>query len=354
MAVRMRNACFTLIDYTDDDITFLSGIVDYRVNGRQVVKYIIFQKEHGREVSEEFPLGRPHLQGYMEFVGQKTANSLNRMNETFTRMHMRKRRYSQAQAIAYCRKTGRGGRDEGTEVYEFGTKNAQGAPGHPGKNRYSQIAEEIRDGATFKQISEKYGAEVIQKRNGILNYIEDNSEDRNWKPDIEIYYSEESGVGKSYTARTRYPEAYFPPWPKGGRWWWPNYQKQEVIVLDEFRHQISYDVMIHEVMDWGAWNVEAKGTNTKCVAKKIIITTNIAPWKWYPKKTVAEASMLQRRLKEFAKIFKFRSPLEWYEVGDEDEDGDIVQERRPKPSFEEVELQDREEPVQELNFYQMQ
>ena len=173
-----------------------------------------------------------------------------------------------------------------------------------------------------------------------MGYYEDHTEHRSERPEVYIFYSEESGTGKSYTARRMFPNAYRPPWPTGGRWWWPNYKGEKEVLLDEFRHQISYDKML-QLLDYGGLWIEGKGTNHKCQANVFIITTNIAPWKWYPKKGITGGAMLQRRLKEFCvkeneqdaegSIFKFKYPMEWYEEGDEDEDGDIIEERRPKP-----------------------
>lgn len=350
MSVQMRNCCFTCHNYTDDDIRFLSDIVDFRVNGRQIVDYIVFQKEHGRERTEEWPEGRPHLQGYMEFTTRRTANGLNRISPTFVKMHMRRRARTQAQAIAYCKKTGLGGRDPGTEVYEFGVKRSQGAPGHEGKNQWTKLAEEIRDGKKWDEIKVDYGGEVIQKRAGVLNYIEDFTEHRSGKPKVIIFYSEESGTGKSYLARRTYPNAYYPPWPRGGRWWWPQYHQEETVVLDEFRHQISYDKMLN-LVDFGKFWVEAKGSMHKMKATTIVITTNIAPWKWYPKKGRQGGAMLQRRLKEFSIIYKFDDPMPWLEIGEQDEDDDIVQVRTPNPSYHLIQLEEREEVEEENGGY---
>ena len=171
---------FTLNNWTEQDVQVLSGIVDFRVNGRQIIRYIIFQKEVGTS-------GTPHLQGYCELATRKTLNALKWMNHTFFKMHIERRRGTQADAIKYCRKTGPGGRVAGTEVYEFGERRRQGGPGHEGRNRWSCCAEKIQAGAQLKELRDEFGDLILRNRSGVVNAIEDQREHRNRRPKVKIY-----------------------------------------------------------------------------------------------------------------------------------------------------------------------
>lgn len=295
-----RNIMFTLNNPTPDDIRVLEDILSYRPNGRQLISYIVFQEEIGES-------GTRHLQGYIEFTRRIRLRGIKQINTTFNKMHIENRRGTQQQAIDYCKKTGIGGRIDGTEIRELGERRRQGRHEN-GANDMTKVGQMVLDGKGIKEIEESYPSAVIRYGNGIMNMIERRREHRNWRPKVKIYYSEESGTGKSYLARTKYPDAYHATWPTGGRWWWPSYSGEEIIILDEFRHQISYDVMLR-LLDYGAMWIEGKGTNHKLQAKKIIITTNHPPHRWYPKKTPDEAQMLQRRISEFAKIYRFLYPM---------------------------------------------
>ncbi len=84
---RVRRVCFTLNNYTDDEVVTLSHY--FEEHG----KYII-----GKEVGEE---GTPHLQGYVEFKGQKRFSTLKKLNQ---RIHWEKARGNRDQNIRYCSK----------------------------------------------------------------------------------------------------------------------------------------------------------------------------------------------------------------------------------------------------------
>lgn len=86
--VAIRRACFTLNNWTDEELSQCHKDFD----GCQ---YII-----GKEVGEE---GTPHLQGYVEFKKQIRWNTLVNLNP---RIHWEKARGDRKQNIAYCSKEG--------------------------------------------------------------------------------------------------------------------------------------------------------------------------------------------------------------------------------------------------------
>lgn len=331
---RTRNVCFTLNNYTEDDIRVLSGVTEFQIGGRSLCNFIVFQKEVGAS-------GTPHLQGYMEFPVKRTWRSLRKINPTLAKLSLQNRRGTQDQAIHYCMKpvigcqckhciNKIGVRVHDTQVYVFGLKKEQGRHTTTKTNGFTAAGMMINEGSTAKQVREAYPGVYLRNRSGVMNMIEDLQPKRNHRMKITIYYSEESGTGKSYTANRKYPNAYHVEWPKGGRWWWNGYQHEEVVIMDEFRHQVKMDTLL-KYFDYYPMKVETKGGMKEFNSKKIVITTNIAPWKWYPNLTVQQASMLQRRLSEFATIYKFNIP-------DYDEDGLPIVDART------IELQDREEP----------
>ncbi len=119
--------------------------------------------------------------------------------------------------------------------------------------------------------------------------------------EIIIYYGP-TGSGKSYSAHTNWPDAYNMVWPEAGGWWWPNYNGEETVIADDFSHQIKYTRM-KELTDRHAMTVQYKGGQVKFRSKRLIITTVIPPHRWYP--NVTNVDELRRRIKEFAKIYRF-------------------------------------------------
>lgn len=315
---------FTLNNYSENDILALSGIIDQEFRGRKPFTYVTFQQETAGS-------GTEHLQGYFVLSKRQRLRWIKRNFAVFERAHLERRRGSHAQARDYAQKERT--RKEHTMPYIFGEEPVHGNSGRKGKNDFTCFLEDTKKGMKWKQLMEKYPNVVGRYQSGSRNMYETFCSHRKGKPKIIVYYGP-SGAGKTYTALKRYPEAYYAPWPTGGRWWWPNYQGEEVVIMNEFRHQVKMDVLL-TLFDYSPMWVEGKGTNMKCQATKFIVTTNIPPHRWYPKLTIEEASMLHRRLKEFGKFYEFTVPPTGIE---KDEDGD------PICHYERKQLQDRQEP----------
>ena len=105
--------------------------------------------------------------------------------------------------------------------------------------------------------------------------------------------------------------------------WWQGYDGEETIIIDEFRCDMKYGFLL-KLFDSKPLKLQIKHSYGQFRSKRIVITTNIPPHKWYQKKTDEEIQPLRRRLREFAKIYRF---------SDLTEDG---------PQYEEEELKPRE------------
>lgn len=62
-----------------------------------------------------------------------------------------------------------------------------------------------------------------------------------------------------------------------------------------------------ELMDELPMTVQVKGAHRKFTSKRLIISTNQDPKKWYPKleNTIDGKEPLQRRIQDFAKIYTY-------------------------------------------------
>ncbi len=269
---------------------------DLLQNGNDAVQYVVMQSERG---NGEQTL---HYQGYVEF---KQAKRRAGVKDLFgPRAHVERRMGNQAQAIAYCKKR------DGTQVP--GLSGEWGVPKRVNqmKKCLDTIAVGLRDGSLdMMDIEEDFGGIYLLHKDKIEDYAIKQKGSRRWAMEIEIYVGE-SGAGKSYTADLENPGAYYVPWPAGGRWWWPGYRGQDVVIMDEFRHQIKMDVML-KMLDRYTWVLEAKGRNFEFVSKKIVITTNIDPKDWYPGVATDTKEPLARRIREFCKIYDFAAGREF-------------------------------------------
>jgi len=179
------------------------------------LKCLVYQLESGEN-------GTPHLQGYVEFVGRRTLSSAKQY-PGFARAHMEVRRGSKKNAIDYCRKVE--SRVDGP--WEFGDLESDSGK----RNDLKQVADDIRDGATYDDIFDR-NPEILAK---YPRFIEQCLERRRiselpplppfaprdgWQselfeslletPDerkVLWFYDAQGGTGKSYFA-SQYPDSY--------------------------------------------------------------------------------------------------------------------------------------------------
>jgi len=228
---RYRCWCFTLNNPDSNEREFWQRLtVSQATRNRLRVKYVIYQEEKGEN-------GTIHFQGYLELLGddRKTQRS---MKSTFgDRPHWERRWATQARAILYCKKTG----DDG--LIENGAHGEGGEAKSGGIDKLAIAAPLIRDGSDMTEMRQDHPATYVKYGSKLRSFYLELKPKRSWAPEIIIYYGK-TGTGKSASARREFPNAYWVPWPRVGGWWWPRYEGQETIVLDEFAHQIKFHTLL--------------------------------------------------------------------------------------------------------------
>ena len=300
---RVRRVNWTLNNPTEDDVVVLKGMV----SGETGCTYIVFQEEEGGLEETR------HLQGYAEFDKAIRMMTMKKWNPTWFRMHLEMAGGEPSVNRAYCIKDDT--RVDGGIRYEEGTITADRAErrrGKGGSNLASKIGKAIvQGGKTALELREEYPGGYLMYRSNIAGMIEDGIEHPPEQPPrIDIYWSYESGTGKSYKAR-QHEDSYAVPWPtSGGVWWWPFYNHEETVILDEFRHQLKLDTILR-LFDYGNKTVQVKGGQMKMTSRHFIVTTNMPPHEWYPGLRADNTGLcaLMRRLTEFATIYRFRDNI---------------------------------------------
>lgn len=283
---RVRNWCFTVQNPTPVVRAYYGHLLGKPRSA--LLDYFIFQEEQGTDADGT------HLQGYAEF---RRPVRLSRVQAVFGRgCHCEVRRGSQAQCIAYCKKAET--RVQGGLSGEWGMPKA---PRGRTKSRVRTCARAIQEGATMDQVREEFPGVMLQHGAHVLDAYLRGLGNRDWAMDVVILVGP-TGSGKSTTAKAENEGAYHCPWPTGGRWWWPMYEGEFCVILDEFRHQIKMDVML-KLLDRHPMGLEAKGRSFRMVSKKLVITTNIDPCNWYTGVNLDVLAPLQRRIREFGRIF---------------------------------------------------
>ncbi len=293
---RIRNALITLNNPDDAEQTFWETLsINQRVRDRLQVGYMIYQEELGAN-------GTRHYQIYVEFKRAIRLAGIKR--RLGSRIHIERRRGTQAQAIAYCSKVQ-------TRV-ENGDSGEGGEAKKLGKDSLGVVMATLAEGADLPTVSADYPVTFVKHGQKIISYRLSQLGPRNGAPSVHIIYGK-TGIGKTAWAKKKWPNAYWVPKPKKGGWWWFNYTGQTTIIIDEFNSSIKYTDWLR-LCDRYQYVVQQKGSMCNMVATTIVFTTNTDPIEWYPNKSFESKTALRRRLRDFATIYDFADDSTWDDI----------------------------------------
>lgn len=270
-----RNYCWTLNNWTEDDVTFLKS-------PSAPVKCVWF----GREVGDS---GTPHLQGYVELTKPMRIAGVKKIGGPWGRAHLEIRRGSRDEAIEYC------GKSAPLEVY--GNPNGQGSRTDLDRTRNLALTEGMR-GVTLVCNRQQIG---VAKE--FLTYHE---EERDWQPEV-IWLWGPTGVGKSRWAKEQ-TEGVDTYWKNSANRWWDGYDGHECVVLDEFRESWWPLTEMLTVLDRYPKRVETKGGMRQLLARKIIVTSAFPPETVYHA-SEEDANQLVRRVTTVCNVTKSRGVI---------------------------------------------
>lgn len=267
---KFRNWCFTLNNYTEDEIKIINNIN---------CRYCVF----GKEVGEN---NTPHLQGTIVFTSQIVFSTVKKVLPD--RCHIEACKFLE-ESITYCKKDG--------VVTERGdkplTKKQQGVDEKARWDIARQQAKETGE-CDDSKIAIQYA------RN--LDYIY-NQELRKKvhvdTTDKHLWYYGETGTGKSRKARGDNPNAYVKLPTK----WWDGYRNHEVVIIEDL--DVKHDYMGYFLKVWAdryPFPVETKGGGGFNIRPRLIIVTS----NWHPKDIWSDEQTLNPLLRRFT-VTKFGS-----------------------------------------------
>lgn len=255
--------------------------------------YAIFQPEQGEEN------GRLHVQAYFEFEKRLTLAQVRK--HVGDSCYCEPARGNQEECIAYCSKTGAGGRVEGADVTTFGTPMKLNAQGRTNGSRtdWADVFKMTRDGATTLEIFEKHPAmmphaRAIQSARFALQC--ERSRDVTTKL-LVLWGAPDTGKTTTAIALCQ-PGRYFVLTADGKQVWWDGYDpdKHDVVIIDEFVGSKMPITFLNQLCDRIDINVQTKGGFSRFLAKRIIITSNFSPREWYRNCVESRQDALWRRI----------------------------------------------------------
>jgi len=270
---RFRSACFTLNNYTDEDVQHLTDLSE----GGQL-RYLIFQRERGTN-------GTPHLQGYAQAKDSRDLRSWKSLISD--RAHIERAKGKPEQNRDYCSKDDT--REEGTVPFVWGVFPEQGK-----RTDIDGIFSLVRNGASEQEIIEADPGTFIKYSTGIKRAMVLYQPLRDFKTSVHWWHGS-TGSGKSREAFERWPGAYWkPPASK----WWDGYDGQDCVIIDDYRRDMCTFGELLRLLDRYPHYVETKGGTRSFTSHTIVITSPRAPRATWQGRAAEDLGQLERRITE--------------------------------------------------------
>ncbi len=252
MAGRLRNAVFTLNNYTDEDELRLAGGA-----GGERIGYVVY----GRELAPR--TGTKHLQGYIEFSTQVSfAQAKEIIGAT---AHIERRRGTQEEAIVYCCKDG--------DFTTHGLRRVQGA-----RADLDGVREDAAEGGmrAVVRYANSQQSRVAEK------YLEYWEEPRDWKMyTVWAYGAPEIGKSRAALADALAIYSRHEIYIKSDRGkWWPGYDGQPAVIIDDLREDWFSFTYLLALLDRYEFRVEPKYGHRQFRAHHVWITSVRSPKEW--------------------------------------------------------------------------
>ena len=240
---RSRGWCFTLNNYTEDNVTFCQKID---------ARYICFGKEVGQS-------GTKHLQGYLYFDDAKSFKAVKKILPDGC--HIEYAKGDGEQNKKYCGKEG--------DLFEKGDcPKSKKAQGEAEKERW-QRAKELAIKGELDDIDADIFLRCYRTLKDVKKDYMIQAKDAESVTGIWIYGA--AGVGKSRYARDVYgKDCYL----KGCNKWWDGYRNQKYVIIDDFDK--GHSVLSHYIKIWSdryAFLAESNGSAMNIRPRHVIVTS---------------------------------------------------------------------------------
>lgn len=256
---------FTLNNYTNEEVENINSIIP-----DDLINYIGYGKEVGS--------GTPHLQGLVVLSTPQRFSKLHKY-AGFARASFRKVRALGA-LQKYIEKEG--------DFFEFGVR-----PKGQGQRTDLEDVVAMID-KPEREIAEECPVTYIKFFKGIRELKRIRAPFRNWEMEVFIVYGD-PGTGKTRFAN-EFGDVYFLPPPGADKkLWFDLYNGEETIVIDDFYGWIKWSIFM-QLLDRYKCLQPHKGGFYSIISRRIVLTSNAAPWSWYKYDTAKCWGALTRRV----------------------------------------------------------
>ena len=269
-----KHWCFTLNNYTEDEVALYEAIGTERVG----IDYFVFAKEVGEN-------GTAHLQCHVSFSSRR---SFKYVKDLFgDRVHCEICKGSPQQSSEYCKKDG--------SFQEFGSVPV----GSGRRSDLESLVTCIKAGATKRMLIDEHAGAYARAFKFANEALMRFSKARDWMPRTYVYFGE-TGIGKTKKA---FEEAEGVPYMHSGGQWFDGYDGEEDVIFDDFGGSEFKLTYLLKLLDRYPMRVPVKGGFVNWIPRRIWITSNYSPKEWYAN---AKDEHVRAMFRRFGKVVRFR------------------------------------------------
>lgn len=217
---------------------------------------------------------RLHIQGYCSVTNARTRLGVQRMLSVggLLQFHCAPRRGTHEEALAYVTK-------EESRIPD--TSLVLGLAPEQGRRRdLEEIRGRLIAGDSLREIAMDHFGDWLRYERGFRSFRAIIREQRDFQTEVIVLWGR-SGSGKSrYAWEQGGPDSYWLHNPNSNRCFWDGYDGHESVVIDEFSGWLPYSFMLR-LIDRYPMRVETKNGSVPFIAKRIFITSNVCPSRWY-------------------------------------------------------------------------
>lgn len=289
---RSKRWCFTLNNYTDDDVATVYAKLDDR--GR--VRYSVVGVELGAG-------GTPHLQGFL-LLAERTRLLGVKQLLGVERVHLEPAYGTDAQAADYCKKEG--------NFREFGTFPAPSKGKALGASNLDAVKKMLDSGASAGAVADAHFGLWCQYRRAFDSYLLLRRGTRSWATQVVWCYGG-SGYGKSYFGHRLLQDLCGTDWCSvpSDLVWFDGYGGHRGVMVDELAATTSINVLLR-LIDRYPYQVPIKGGFVPFLGRILVITSQFHPRMYFADDNQYPA--LQRRLQQNGQLLRFHAPRQYEEV----------------------------------------
>lgn len=284
--------CYTLNNYTDDDVLRLRALHTHEANK---VVFHTFQAEVGEG-------GTPHLQGYVAFENKKLLRTVKKLISE--RAHLERTLGTPQQAAEYCNKEESRDHDNLDIVHCFGDVATvpdlsvrAAASSQAKRNDLIDVKRKIDAGEELWAISEDeaHFSSVLRHYKGFQAYKHARTAPRDHKTLVLVFYGA-PGTGKSRAA-FNFDSAFVVP-ASNGTQWMDGYDpaRHRTVIFDDFHASVPAHLLLR-LLDNYPLQFPTKGGFVQFRPDAVVLTSNYHPKEWYKWNEIkADYSAFERRV----------------------------------------------------------